>query len=610
MYPRLHPIAALLALSFTPAAFAVERLASLDTVVVTASRQAQRASEVLSDISVIDAEEIRSAGPSATLNDLLARQPGIEITRKGGVGTDSAIFLRGSNNNHALVLVDGMRLGSTTTGYPAWGFIPLEQLERIEIMRGSCSSLYGSDAIGGVIQIFTKRGDGPLSVFGEVGYGSWNTSQIAAGLSGGQSGWRYNLQLSRKRSDSYSAINNPKNSSYNPDKDGFEMTTTSGGLSYSPVKGHEFGVSYLYSDGSNRYDSFPKTSDFEQSQTLYGANIYSRNQLASIWTSTVRIGQSADRSEQFTNGTPGSKIESTQTQYQWQNDIRLPVGMGLLAIERTEQAVSGNVAYDVKNRDINSFMAGWQGSLGGHRGQVNLRRDENSQFGGKTTGMLAYGYQLTSEWRANASYGTAFKAPSFNDLYWPGAGNPDLKPETSANREFTLHYETEKHHASLTYYLNKVTNLVEWAPNSLGLWYPANVAQARLSGWTLAYNGNIADFRVTASLDLQDPEDSQTGKTLRYRAREIAKFGLTRDFGAFTVGGEVLASGKRYNDTANAVTLGSYEVVNLQASYRVAKDWSIFARANNIFDREYVLVSNYATPGANVFVGVRYSGQP
>ena len=607
MNPRLKPLAILLPLAIPPCGHAIEQLAALDSVVVTATRQPQRASEVLSDVSVIDAEELRAAGPNATLNDLLARQPGIEITRKGGVGTDSAIFLRGSNNNHALVLVDGMRLGSTTTGYPAWGFIPLEQLERVEIMRGSCSSLYGSDAIGGVIQIFTKRGDGPPRVFGEIGFGSWNTSQLATGLSGGQDGWRYNFQLSHKRSDSYSAINNPKSSSYNPDRDGFEMTTSAGGLSYSPANGHEIGINYLYSDGSNRYDSSPKAQDFKQSQTIYGTHVYSRNQLTDRWTSTLKIGQSADRSEQFTNGIAGSNIESTQTQYQWQNDIRLPVGMGLLAAEHVTQEVTGNVAYDVKNRDINSFMAGWQGNVGAHRGQVNLRRDENSQFGGKTTGTLAYGYQLSRDWRANASYGTAFKAPTFNDMYWPGAGNPDLKPETSINREFTLHYETEKHHASLTYYLNKVSNLVEWAPNALGLWFPANVAEARLSGWTLAYEGNVADFRVTASLDLQDPEDANTGKTLRYRAREIAKFGINRDFGPFSIGGEVLASGKRYNDTANTTELGSYEVVNLQASYRVAQDWSIFARVNNLFDRNYVLVSNYATPGLNAFVGLRYS---
>lgn len=609
MHPRLKPLAALLPLAFAASAHAADQLAALDTVVVTATRQAQRASEVLTDLSVIDAAEIRAAGPGATINDLLGRQPGIEITSKGGVGTDSAIFIRGSNNNHALVLVDGIRLGSTTTGYPAWGFIPLEQIERIEIIRGSCSSLYGSDAIGGVIQIFTKRGDGPLNAYGEASYGSWNTAALATGFSGSAEGWRYNFQLAHKESDSYTAINNPKNSSYNADKDGFAMTTSSGGLSYAPAQGHELGFSYLYSEGWNRYDSFPKAADYKQVQTLYGANVYTRNRLTEAWTSTVKLGQSADRGRQYADGTPAGEIESRQTQAQWQNDIALPLGMALLAAEYTKQTVSGTVDYDVRDRTINSYLAGWHGNLGNHRGQVNVRRDENSQFGGKSTGSLGYGYQLTRDWRANASYGTGFKAPTFNDLYWPGAGNPDLKPETSINREAAVHYETEQQHASLTYYRNVVSNLVEWAPNSSGLWFPANVAKAELSGWTLAYEGRVADFRLSGSLDLQDPEDSDRNTVLRYRAKKLAKFGVDRDFGPLTVGAEVLLSGHRYNDVANTQELGGYGLLNLHASYRVARDWSVFARANNVFDKDYVLVSNYTTPGFNAFVGVRYNPQ-
>ena len=609
MHSRIKPLAALLPLVFAMPAQAIEQLALLDNVVVTASRQAQRANEVLTDISIIESAEIRAAGPNATLNDLLARQPGIEITRKGGLGTDSAIFIRGANNNHALVLVDGLRLGSTTSGYPAWGFIPLEQVERVEIMRGSCSALYGSDAIGGVIQVFTKRGEGPLKMFAEAGFGSWNTTSLAAGFAGGADGWRYSFQLANKRSDSYTAINNPKNSSYNADRDGYELTSSSGSLSYSPSADHEFGAAYLYSEGWNRYDSTPKSADFKQNQTLYGANLYSRNRLTSAWTSTVKIGQSADLATQTLTGAPGSTIESRQTQYQWQNDVALPIGMALFAVERVEQEVSGNVKYDVTERSINSYLAGWQGKLGSHRGQINVRHDDNSQFGGKTTGGLAYGYQLSRDWRANASYGTAFKAPTFNDLYWPGAGNPNLKPETSTNREVALHYETEQNHVALTYYRNKVDNLVEWAPNASGLWFPANVAKAELSGWTLAYEGRYGAYRLNASLDLLDAEDSNSGKQLRYRAEQMAKLGVSRDIGALTVGGELLASGRRFNDTANTQELGGYGIVNLHANYRVTRDWSVFARANNLFNKDYVLVGNYQTPGFNAFVGVRYTPQ-
>ena len=606
MNPRLKTLATVLSLLPFCSAHA-EQLAALDTVVVTATRQAQRANEILSDVTVIEADEIRRAGPTATINEFLARQPSIEINQKGGMGTDSSVFIRGSNSSHVLVLVDGIRMGSTTLGSPAWGFIPLEQVDRIEILRGSCSSLYGSDAIGGVIQIFTKRGAGPLQAFAEAGFGTWNTKAITAGFSGGIEGWRYSFQLSDKQSDSFSAVNNPKSSYYNSDKDGFHITSSSGSLSYSPIKGQEVGLTYLYSDGWNRYDSTPKAKDYKQYQTIYGANIYTRNQLTEAWTSTLMIGQSADDGKQYANGNQDSSIRSTQTQYQWQNDITLPIGSALLALERLEQGVSGNVAYLINQRSVNSYMAGWTGRLANNRLQFNVRRDDNSQFGGNTTGMLAYGYQFSSNWRANISYGTGFKAPTFNDMYWPGSGNPDLQPETSKNREAAVHYETGQHHTSLTYYRNNVDNLIEWAPNSSGFWMPDNVAKARLSGWTLAYTGQFGDYKVTSSLDLQDPEDLDLEKTLRYRARQIAKLALSRDFGAFNIGGEVLASGHRYNDANNTQELAGYGTTNLYASYRFAADWSVFARANNIFDKDYVLVQDYATPGANAFVGIRYS---
>ena len=606
MYPRLKTLATVLSLLPFCSAHA-EQLAALDTVVVTATRQAQRANEVLTDITVIEADEIRSAGPTATINELLARQPGIEINQKGGMGTDSNIFIRGSNSTHVLVLVDGMRLGSTTLGVPAWGFIPLEQIDRIEIIRGSSSSLYGSDAIGGVIQIFTKRGEGPLRAFAEAGFGTWNTTALMAGFSGGTEGWRYSFQLSDKQSDSFSAVNNPKSPYYNPDNDGFHIASSSGSLSYSPSKGQEVGLTYLYSDGWNRYDSSPKAKDYKQYQTIYGANIYTRNQLTDAWTSTLKFGQSADDGKQYSNGNQDSSIRSTQTQYQWQNDITLPIGSALLALERLEQGVSGNVAYSTSQRSINSYLAGWTGNLADHRLQFNVRRDDNSQFGGKTTGMLAYGYQFSSNWRANMSYGTGFKAPTFNDMYWPGSGNTDLQPETSKNIEAAVHYEIGQHHTSLTYYHNNVDNLIEWAPNSSGFWMPDNVAKARLSGLTLAYTGQLSDYKLSGSLDFQDPEDLDLQKTLRYRARQIAKLALSRDFGAFNIGGEVLASGHRYNDANNTQELAGYGTVNLYASYRFAADWSVFARANNIFDKNYVLVQDYATPGANAFVGIRYS---
>lgn len=603
-------LAVVLANAFSTAAQAADEA----VVVVTATRQPQRVNETLSDVTVIGAEEIQNAGPAATVTELLARQPGIEISQNGGAGTTSSVFIRGSNSNHVLLLVDGIRVGSTTLGSPTWEYLPLQQVDHIEIIRGPASSLYGSEAIGGVVQIFTKRGEGTFQPFAEAGYGTWNTSALNAGFSGAKEGWRYSFQVSDKRSDSFPAINNPANPGYNPANGGYQVASSSGSLSYAPARGHEFGVNYLYSDGWNRYDATfpgPASDIYKQRETIYGINVYSRNQLTDAWTSTLRVGQSADDGRNYDNGAQYSGIRSTQTQYQWQNDVKLPLGTALLAVERNDQQVySAYTNYALTKRTINSYLAGWTGNLGDHRLQLNVRRDDNSQFGNKTTGMAAYGYRFTPHWRGNLSFGSAYKAPTFNDMFWPGAGNPNLKPETAQNREASLRYEAGGQQASATYFHNKVGNLIQWAPvdpgNPWSPWLPFNVAQATLSGWTFAYAGTLGNYRLSGSLDLQDPRNDVLQKTLQHRARQVAKFGVSRDFGTFDVGGELQASGKRYNDAANARILGGYTTVNVYANYPVGKDWTLFARANNIFDKHYALVQDYATPGANLFVGVRY----
>ncbi len=587
--------------------FSLPAQAASDGVIVTASRQVQRANELLADVTVVDRQEIEAAGPTATIGDLLARQPGIEIATRGGPGTSASVMLRGANTTHTLVLVDGIRVASATLGDVAWGFLPLSQIDHIEILRGPASSLYGADAIGGVIQIFTQRGEGPLRGHAEAGVGSYGTSQASAGLSGSADGWRYSLQASDTRSRSFNAISNPKNSNYNPDRDGFQDTSASGSVSYSFAPGHEAGVNFIDSDGWNKYDSSPKASDWQQRQRVSGLTAFSRNRLLPDWTSTVRIGRGTDDSRQFQNGIASSNLRTDQDQLQWQNDVKLPIGMALLAVERLQQKVSGSTAFSVDERTINSFLGGWTGQLGAHRLQANLRRDNNSQFGHKNTGSVAYGYQFTPEWRANAAYGTAFKAPSFNDLYWPGSGNAKLSPERARNREVALHFERGEQHASVTYYRNRISDLIDWAPDASGLWAPTNINSARLSGLTLAYLDKLGDYRLNANLDLQDARDGSTDKRLRYRADQHAFVSLGRSYGRWQWNSELSASGKRYNDVANTQVLGGFTVANLQASYQLGQDWSLFARANNVFDRKYALVGDYATAGANVFVGIRYA---
>ncbi len=591
---------------------------TLDPVVVTATRQAMRASELLSDVTILDHEDIKAAGPQTTVAELLARQPGIEMVRNGNPGSATSLRIRGTSSSHTLLMIDGVRVGSATSGDATWSRIPLAEIERIEILRGPASSLYGNDAIGGVVQIFTRRGEDGVRLYVEGGAGSQETSTGSLGIAGGGNGWHYSFNTSTYRTEGFNNVTNKAAINYNPDPDGYKSFSTSGRLSYSPAKGHEFGVNYFNSTGRNRYDSgFSSAAarrDYqgEADVTSYGA--FSKNAFTDFWTSTVRFGRSDDDQTNYTDARMTSIFRTVQNQFGWQNDFRLPQGFGnaLLAVERLDQTVSGTSGFIPNQRTIDSWLAGWNGQFGIHRLQANVRRDDNSQFGGKTTGNAGYGLQLTDRWRAHASYGTAYKAPTFNDLYYPLSfgyyGNPNLKPETAKNAEAALHFEEGSHHASATYYRNRIADMISWS----GRFTPVNIGKATLEGVTLAYNGQLFGLDIGASIDWQDATDDATGRMLARRARERGTFSLGKRVGAWEARGEMVAVGKRYDTDYDPATparnvLGGYTLFNLYGSYAFARDWSAFVRADNVFDKKYEQAFNYAPPGASVFVGLRFS---
>lgn len=581
----------------------------LAPIVVTATRQATRANDLMADVTVIDREEIEQAGQS-TLEQLLTRQPGIQYTANGGPGTSSSILIRGASSKQSVVLIDGQRVGSATTGEAAFSRIPLSQIDHIEILRGPASSLYGADAIGGVIQIFTKKGDGEPHFNASTGFGTYSTNETSVGVSGGNELVSYNLQGGYYTTDSVSANHNKRSSSYNPDNDGYRNNSLAGSLSIRPVNGHEIGANFLTTNGTSRYDNGPSTSirknDYKNNQDVSNESIWSRNRLSPDWTSTVRIGRSTDKSTQTRDGIETGTLETTQDQYVWQNDIKLPLGNALLAAEYLNQSISGTTNFTANERTIRSLLAGWTAGIDNHQLQFNLRRDDNSQFGGKTTGSATYGYQITPTWRAHASYGTAFRAPTFNELYFPNtfgatfAGNPNLKPEESKNAETGVAWETSQHRFSATYFHNKVNDLI--------IGYPlVNVSSATLEGVSLSYTGRVGPWSGGISTDFQRPRDDDTGNRLIRRADQQMFSHLSHSFGNWTVGGEWQLVGHRYDNTANTIRLGGYGLVNVLAEYRVEKDWVLFARGNNIFDKYYETANNYGTWGATAFFGLRYA---
>ncbi len=585
------------------------KAATLDPVVVTAARNPQPIADLLADLTVIGADEILRSG-AQSLAQLLQRQPGVEVTINGGPGATSGAFLRGANSGQTLVLIDGLRVGSSSTGATSLEAIPLDQIERIEILRGPASSLYGADAIGGVIQVFTKRAEGGDFVpNAAAGYGTYDTRQVNAGLRGALGPLRFSVQAGGTRSDGFNAIVNPRNFSYNDDRDGYASENVGLNAALPWAAGQEFAVSYFRNRLNNQFDGGPGSFDDRTITTLEAWSLVSRNRLAERWVSTLTAGTGSDDSLSQT-AFGDFQFKTTQRQYAWQNDLTLPQGALTVIVERREEHLATDSGFAETDRDTNSVTGVYRLRYGAFALQANLRRDDSSQYGGKTTGGIALGYQLSPAWRLTAGYSTGFKAPSFNDLYFPGFSNPGLQPETSDNAEIGAHWAAShgewKWEARAIGYHNRVDGLIVFECDQNFNCLPRNVDRATLEGVTLGFDAWWRETRIKASVDLQRPENDATGSLLPRRARRHGALQVLQQAGPVKLGVELVASSLRYDNSANTVKMGGYGIVNLSAEWPFAPGWSLFARANNVFDKNYELVADFATGGATAFAGVRW----
>jgi vitamin B12 transporter len=575
----------------------------LAAVVVTATRQPTRVNEVIADITVIEREAIEQAGPT-NLPELLSRQPGLHVVNNGGLGKNTTVFMRGTSSTHTLLLVDGMPLGSVTAGSPSLHNLPLSQIERIEILRGPASSLYGSDAIGGVIQIFTRRGEGPLRAEAYAGIGSRRTIEAQGGVSGSDGPWSYSVAASAYRTGGFNVAADPvryriaNGAVPRDDADGYRNNAMSGRIAYQFAPGHEFQVNALEASSTNSIDLGGATVDAYNRDKSRVLGLQLRNRLGEGWNSTVRLGLGEDNSSSFSPAR--SQFATLQKQLTWQHDIRLSIGSLMLAIENLDQSITSTTNYAIRDRTVRSLIAGYQGSKGRHSWQMALRHDDNSQFGGHSTGSLAYGYRFAEGWQARLAEGTAFKAPSFNQLYFPGFGNAGLKPEKARNREAALVWDGGTRSASLTHFDNRIDNLIAGNP-------AVNIGKARITGTSLAGSMTAGAWNADAGLDLMKPVDAGNGNRLQRRPAEMLKLAIAYAPGGWRLGGEMTAIGRRYDTTTQGRIMGGYAVANLHAAREIDHGWSLEARLNNLFDRVYENAWSYAVPGRELFVGLRYA---
>ena len=577
----------------------------LDEIVVTATRTPHTAEETLAATTVITRRDIER-GQAQSIHELLTGHAGIGLSSNGGVGQVASVFLRGTESGHVLVLIDGIKVGSATLGTTAFQDIPVDAIERIEIVRGPLSSLYGSEAIGGVIQLFTRRGGGEMTPSASVMLGSFNTKKTTATLSGGSENAWFNIGASHFDTDGFNACKGALGAAcftVEPDKDGYRNSALNlrGGYRFQP--GTELDLHFLHAAGKVEFDgSFQNQMD--SLQQVLGASL--KHQVNDRWNLKFSAGQSRDESENFLNGASTGVFNTRRDSYTWQNDLSLATDHLLtLGVDRLEDRVGGTTAYTVSRRDDTGLFTQYQGRVGGNDIQLALRRDNNSQFGHHSTGNIAWGRALSNDIRASLSYGTAFKAPTFNQLYWPGFGNSNLSPERSRSLEIGLSGKFSAGRWSANIFETRVADLIGF-DNAFNL---VNIHSARIRGMEGVASLRLGEWDSRINLTLQSPEQQSgvnSGNLLSRRAEQSLRLDLDRAIGAWNVGGTFRAEGRRYEDLANTVKLPGYGLVDLRAEYKLAKDWQVQAKLENLFDKDYETAHLYNQPGRSVFVTLRY----
>jgi len=583
----------------------------LPEVVVTATRIAQPLNTSLSSVTVITAEDIRRS-QAVDVATILRGVAGVELSQNGGIGKATDFFLRGSSSAQVLVLLDGVRVGSATLGTTSIQDMLLDQIERIEVVRGNISSLYGSEAIGGVVQIFTKKGRGEPTFNLGGGLGNQGTRRAGAGFSGASEHTDFALQISDFSTDGVSALNPALMPNANPDRDGYRNTSVSANAGYAFSAAHRVAVSLFDSTGHNQYDSaFGLPSDVNKNDSnIRKYALSSDNQINAAWHSHLQLAQGMDDYHDFLNGKPtpfGSHYQTTQNQFTWQNTVQwFASGQLLLGFENLEQHVSSdlNPTYSPDARRIQSLFAGYTGNYGAHSVQANLREDRNSQYGNIDTGLLGYGYAFGAGWRTTANLSTAFRAPTFNELYYPGFGDATLRPERSRNMELGMHYAKAGQQLDAVYFDNRTRDLIAYitlpAPKYFG---PANINQARTDGVEVSYSGQFGDTNLKAALTSQNPRDVTTGKILERRARLHGSLAATHQLGDWQCGAEYLHSGARQDA---GFTLDGYNMLNLTASHAVSKKIRLSLRAENLTNQNDSTVYGYNTLGRRMSVNFNY----
>lgn len=584
----------------------------LDEVTVTGTRSPMRLSEVLGDLTVLNRADIERQA-FGNLADLLRNSGSVEMTRNGGPASNSTLFLRGAESRHTVVLIDGVRVDSQSTGGASWQNFPLAQIERVEILKGPASALYGSDAIGGVVQIFTRRGAGRPQLDLALGGGNIGQARAEAGISGGDSRLNYAASLSLDRGDGF----NNRVGNYNPDKDGWRNANGSLRLGAEVATGHRLEFTGLKSRGDSGYDTSNKVADDRTITETQSARLGWSGQWSPSLSTQLNVGEAREDLETRPSSPYVSKTRIRSASLQGFYRINEHHQLNALLERREDHLVNSSLVSGGRDeRAENAVGLSYLLKAGAFSLQAHGRHDDDSQFGGVETGTLAAGVELGGGWRVTASAGNAFRAPTLyqrGSQYGPDLALPGveaLRPERGHNREAGLAWRGSDVDIALTAYRNEVKDLILFGaagtcPSTQGCY--GNVSRATLQGASVKAGAQLGPVRLSANVEFNDPTDDSTGKTLQRRARRFGSLRADTQLGAWTLGATLQASGQRWDNAANTTRLGGYGLVNLDTQYAIAKDWRMQLNVDNLFDRRYMTANTYNQAPRTWFLMLRYS---
>jgi len=576
---------------------------SSDDIIVTANRTATTADQTLASVTVITREDIERSQVRST-EELLRKRANLTVKNDGGRGKNTSLFIRGTESNHVLVLIDGVKVGNANFGTTPWQHIPVAQIDRVEIVKGSRSSLYGSEALGGVIQIFTRKGEGSaFNPVASVGVGSDETYEAGVGANGSIKDTSYSFHWRGEKSDGFDTTNATET-----DDDGYENYSFSMNVSHQLNANNSLSLNFLRADNEVEFDGWYNGS--EGYNQVVGAGLTS--QLTDKWQTQLTVGQSIDSLRSFlSSGGSPSKVKTKRDNASWTNQYDVNDALiALVGIDYTDDKLDSTTEYSKESRDNYGYFGQLQGHIHEHDYEVSVRLDDNEDYGSETTGAVAWGYSFVAGTRIFASYSSAFSAPTFNDVYAPSfwGSNPDLKPEESKSAEVGLSGNIENVNWKVNWFQTHIDNLIQWVPDFPGAWTgrSENVAKSRIKGIELSVDTVFFDWVMRADLSLIDPENREEGNDLIYRPSQVAAFNMDRDFGKLSTGLTLTAQSEVFTDSANTDQLPGFATVDIRAGYQVTDALKVQAKIDNLFDKDYETSKGYNQPDMTYFVSLVY----